>query len=119
MKRDFDLIRLILLDAEANAGLHRSPYTPDIPGYDFREINYNIKLSKDAGLLDVTHITYKPDGDDYLIKSLTYAGHDFIDQIRNDNVWTKTKKTLFDKIGTLTFEAIKTVSASIIKSLLE
>jgi len=119
MKRDFDLIRLILLEAEQNSAPGKSPYTPEIDGYDFQSINYNIKLMFDAGLVDVYHNTYKPNGDDYLIKSLTYEGHDFLDKIRSESVWNKTKNTIFDKVGSLTFEAIKTVSATIIKGLLE
>ena len=119
MKRDFDLIRLILLDAEVNSAPGKSFYTPKIEGYEFKDINYNIKLMSDAGLVDVFHNSYKPDGDDYLIKSLTYAGHDFIDKIRNETVWNKVKKTLLEKIGTLTIEGIKIISESVIKSLLE
>jgi DNA-binding transcriptional ArsR family regulator len=116
MKRDFDLIREILLDVEKNAK-YNEMYFPKIIGYTDDEINYNIKLLLDAGLVEM----YKEPKTVFyhnFIRSITYKGHEFLDSIRVDNIWVKTRKTALEKTGTLTFEIIKTVSSQIIKSLI-
>ncbi len=40
-------------------------------------------------------------------RSLTWGGHDFLDAIRNDDVWSKTKSTVQEKVGSATFEVVK------------
>lgn len=51
-----------------------------------------VKILADAGLLDSYEPTY---GDDriyaFSVGSLTWAGHDFLDKIRENTLWNRTK----------------------------
>lgn len=116
MKRDFDLIRKILLDVEENAE-HNDLYFPKIDDLDDEIIAYHIKLLGDAGLADIYNASSKS-SIDYRVQSLTYQGHEFLDQIRNPKVWEKTKQTVFTKIGSLTLDGLKEVSKYYITKLL-
>ncbi|MEJ0090413.1 MAG: DUF2513 domain-containing protein [Limisphaerales bacterium] len=86
MKRDMELVRLLLLQYEAE-----SP-PAELADYEQQEIIYNLVLMRDAGLIDA----YPLEGNDVLPRGfmnvrLTWAGHDFLDAARNDTVWNKAK----------------------------
>lgn len=49
---------------------------------------------------------------------LTWTGHEFLDAIRSDTVWNKTKQTFSSKGLDMTFDLIKTVAAGVTTSLL-
>lgn len=103
MKRDFDLIRELLLRVEED----RPP--DEIPGIDDATRIYHIRLLKQAGLVEA--IDYSTlSGPDFEISGLTWEGHDFLDQARNAAIWNKVKRTLK--------EQAVTVSLSVLKSLL-
>lgn len=105
MQRDMDLIRQLLLSAEAGP-----PY-PKIEGYTQDAIKYHQKLAIDAGLLegaiakDHTKPTEIPGA--VIIKGVTWAGHDFIDAIREDTKWNKVKGYVADAGKQLTIETAK------------
>lgn len=115
MKRDFDLIRDILLDVEENAKLNEWYYS-DL-GKDDNVVLYHYRLLSEAGFVNMKDMTTKS-GDDYRITGITYSGHEFLDQIRQKTVWEKTKKITIEKVGSLTFEAIKTISAEVIAKMI-
>jgi len=54
----------------------------------------------------------------FTARGLTFAGHEFLDAIRNDTVWNKTKETFKIKGLDMTFDLIKTVAGSVATSLL-
>lgn len=80
--------------------------------YDKHETYYHMQLLEDAGFIE-------PAGNQsgmersgiYAVIRVTNTGHDFIDAIREDNIWNKTKQ----KAGTYSLEIIKEVATSIIK----
>ncbi|MFM4928558.1 DUF2513 domain-containing protein [Aeromonas veronii] len=49
---------------------------------------------------------------------LTWAGHEFLDAIRSDTVWNKTKETFTTKGLDMTFDLIKTVAGGVATALL-
>jgi hypothetical protein len=92
VKRDLELIRLVLLDIEANNDPTRT-IAISMDGYTHEEVQYHIKLLKEAGYIvaqdrsTFTQMDYRP-------KSLTWAGHEFLDAARNDTVWRQVKVKL-------------------------
>ena len=44
------------------------------------------------------------------IESLTWEGHDFLDAIRSDTVWNKTKTLLKEKTLGMSFNIIKKIA---------
>ena len=47
---------------------------------------------------------------------LTYQGHQFLDEIRSDNVWNKTKETA-KSIGSFSVNTLSTIATGVITSL--
>ena len=115
MKRDFDLVREILLEAEAQDFKRTQPIAP--PGYTNEEIKYHVKIMVDGGLLQekqdpkIMHPALVFDG-------LTWEGHEFLDSIREENIWETVKKTLKDKSLGLSYEALKSVVVTSVKTAL-
>ena len=108
MKRDLELVREILLEVEkANAD-------PDewinlrIPDRAPALVSYHVKLLHDAGLLEATDLS-DLSGSCWAPRSLTWAGHEFLDAARNDTVWNKALSTLKDKAPSVPFEIVKAV----------
>ena len=87
MKRDMELIREILLRAEA-----AESFDPDfaIDGYTDEQIGYHQYLLIEADFangVDATNLdSVHPVGQ---ISSLTWAGHEFLDTARDPTIWSK------------------------------
>jgi hypothetical protein len=87
MKRDMDLIRMLLLQQEDGK---KPPGLDEYPG----EVQaYHAGLLIDAGLVEGQTA---PGGQGEIIGAvitrLTWAGHDFLDAARSDTVWNKAKE---------------------------
>lgn len=116
MKRDMDLVRSILLKIE------EQPYTGSfldvsVPGHTGEEISYHIMLLDEAGLIEAENVS-SSDGMDWKALRLTYAGHEFLDAARNDNVWSSAKEWVMASTGVLTLEALKVALPEVIKRIL-
>ena len=102
MKRDYELIRRILLEIENKEDFNRLK-SLEIEGYDQENVVYHSDLLKQAGLINAT-IYY---GDGWvMVDSLTWEGHEFLDQVRNEKVWKKTIAFIKDKGGTIPFDVL-------------
>ena len=105
MKRDMELIRMVMLAAEKT----KDPFElidPKIEGRSEEEISYHVALLDDAGLLhgqDRTAIGVFR----WSVGTLTWAGHEFVEVARDDDVW-KEALAITDKSGGGTsFELLK------------
>ena len=94
MKRDLELIRLLLLEVEKNENPTRA-VDVNIQGFAAVEIAYHLKLLRDAGFIVAkddsteTEMKYRP-------KSLTWDGHEFLGATRNNSVWRQVTVKLKD-----------------------
>lgn len=96
MRRDMDLIRLIMLKLES---WEKSPsaifVVQDIEadfaieGYSRDEIVYHYKLIADKGWIDTAGAMnhYR----NFTFRSLTSDGHDFVDSVRDEKIWALTR----------------------------
>lgn len=122
MKRDMDLIRELLLKLEAipmrqGDVFHIMPDDAEIrvEGFEPGAIEYNARLLVDAGLIDpgtsraMEGITFR---------SLTWAGHDFLDAIRDPEIWAKTKKGAA-AAGGFTMDLLRDLATGFIKKQVE
>jgi len=93
MKRDLDLIKLLL------RGLEGEDPKPDLGGFSRTQILYHYQLMKEAGLI-VARIVEDDNGQaiDLHVERLTNLGHDFLDASRSDTVWAKFKQAV-GKVG--------------------
>lgn len=90
MKLDKELVREILLSVEACEQTPDSWIDLEIEGYGDQEISYHVLLLHEAGFLKAQDLSSLADFD-WRPKRLTYRGHDFLDTVRDNEVWQRTK----------------------------
>lgn len=113
MKRDMDLIRKILLEAEQDNSDHGlSDFL--IPGFTQEQIGYHVYLLKNAGLVEgyIGFDNGSVNVGSYDINRMTFAGHDFLDAIRDDVVWTKRKEKVIEFGVGAFLELVKTLGVA-------
>ena len=119
MKRDMELVRKILFKIEEEY-IFTSILNLQIEGYSKEEVAYHCKLLYEAGMLDYYNATNTLNGlYAFYVKGLTWEGHDFLDKIRQDTIWNKTKETMTKKGLPMIIDVIKDVATGIISSMTE
>lgn len=118
MKRDMDLVRSILMKV---ADSDRPVTIEELADeeHDRQLVGYHISIMNDAGLIKAS--LRSADNDPYYfcsVSSLTWEGNDFLDIVRSDTVWEKTKSTISKTVGSTTFEIVKSVAAKISATML-
>lgn len=119
MKRDMDLVRLILLKIEEQ---HCSTALIDlaIEGYDLATVAYHCKMMNEVGLISsYKEMRYMSGQMDFAVGPLTWEGCDYLDRIRDDSIWGKTKDAITKKGLPLVFETIKTIANAFITATAE
>ncbi|MHB9881060.1 DUF2513 domain-containing protein [Pacificimonas sp. ICDLI1SI03] len=92
MKLDKDLVRDILLAVEADTDHPYKFFSLDFEGHSKREIAYHVMQLHEAGFLEAANLCHSgADGFDWQPKHLTYRGHEFLDSIRDPEIWQRTK----------------------------
>ena len=119
MKRDMDLVRKILLKIEEEY-ISTAIYDLSIDGYDMETVAYHCKILHEAGLVSDYGAQY---GDDEIyafgVGSLTWEGNEYLDKVRDDSIWNKTKEAITKKGLPMVFDTIKTISAAFITAAAE
>ncbi len=115
MKRDFDLIRQLLLEVEGDTSVDPSGYTED-------QVKYHKGLLVEAGLVEGmvkdSSRSYTEIPDLVVIKKLTWDGHEFLDQARQLTVWNRAKENLAKKGIELSLDALKAAMKAIITGMI-
>jgi len=117
-----DLVRELLLrieglniEAGSAAFLSASQEPLAIEGDDPDSIAYHVHLLMKAGYIDPT----KTQGaDSFGIRGLTWSGHDFLDSIRDPEIWRKTKEGA-EKAGGFTVSLLADLAKGLIKTQIE
>ena len=119
MKRDMDLVRLILLKIEeeykSTALINLS-----INGYDKDTVAYHCNILHEAGFVSNYNASYA-ENELYIfsVGALTWDGNDYLDKIRDNSTWKKIKDIIAQKGLPLVVETIKTVSNAFITAAAE
>jgi hypothetical protein len=128
MKRDMDLIRELLLRLEAlpipSIGykiIRSDEPEMQVEGYTVEQINYHLSLLEQANLinaagLDVLGMKVGPPGTPF--RSLSWAGHDFLDAMRSPDVWDRTK-TAAAAVGGFTVDLLVATAKSYLEARLK
>ena len=119
MKRDFELVRKLLFFFEEKAGPKSIPIPP-IEGYSEHEIMHHCVLLYDAGLLRCESVKSSSSGRviEVIPFDLTWDGHEFLDKIRSDTVWSRVKSQVEGKGVTLSFNLINELAKNAIFGML-
>lgn len=116
MRRDMDLLREILLFIE-NQDVNSNRYNPiTIEGHTALEILNHVQLMEQYGLLKDCSYDLSCNT---TVRTITWDGYDYLDKVRDNSVWKKTKDTIIQKGLPLIFDTIKTVSTAFITAAAE
>ncbi|MNP51307.1 hypothetical protein D3C76_1456130 [compost metagenome] len=85
--------------------------------YSKEVIVYTIERLDEAGFINVKFLRTLGGEDPFLITSLTWDGHQFLDNIRDDGVWKETKKVT-SKVASVSLGILSDVAASVLKKTL-
>lgn len=113
MKRNMDLVRSILLETEkADSSYDAGRLVCE--AYSIDEIYYHVELMQAHGLIDAV-IQKDWNGSVVLcrIEALTWDGCDYLDAIRDNGIWARTKKAVAETVGSTTMSAIKEIAVMI------
>lgn len=90
MRRDFDLMREVLLRADAATTYVDIPGTQDEAG---QKLFYNVTLLIENGYLEGVN-TGTTREDRWRLVGMTWKGHEFLDAVRSDEMWAYLKTKL-------------------------
>lgn len=121
MKLNPECIRDILLSVEDNTGFYDSLEYPEeinkcplLESYTDEEIRYHIRQCKKSYLIEVDeNLT-----GDMSISDLTPSGHEFLANIRADNIWNRTK-TIAEKVGSHSLDTLNKISVGVISEIIK
>lgn len=111
MKRDMDLVRGMLLAIEDD--VLRFGEGTDNGGLDAPDdvAEAHLRLLEQAGLVEVM---FRPQRGAVQVRGLTWEGHDFLDAVRDPEVWKRTKDGA-SKMGGWTFGLLKDLGTAYLK----
>lgn len=120
MKRDMDLIRKILFYIEENYVAGQGAINISIDGYSDGEIFEHCQLAYQDGLIqEPLYSSTLLAGCSCMVNNLTSSGYDFLDKIREDTIWNKTKAIMKEKGLPMVTGTIKTIATAIISAMAE
>lgn len=95
MKRDMDIVRQLLLRAEAAGGQTSVSGALE---------TYHVRLMIDAGLVDgcISEDVTSDAPQHSWIDGLTWSGHDFLDAARDEGLWQKARDKFLKPAGSWT-----------------
>lgn len=105
MTRDWEVIRVILSKVEENS--NNFNFCDTLEEEQKEQYVYHVELLIEAGMIKGKMKTYMSGEKDCNLDRLTWKGHDFLDAIRSDSIWDKTKNILKEKGLGMSFEIIK------------
>lgn len=119
MKLNNECVRDLMLFIEENIGLNESLSINNvkIKKYSLEDLIYTSKKLHEAGYINAEIEEYLDDDHSVYIYSLTWSGHKFLDNIRDNNVW-KTTKVIISKFSSVSLGIIENVSAQVITNLI-
>ena len=122
MKRDWDIIREIMLKVEELPNDHEMVKLTDFPDDQHFSAAYNAQLLVESGLVK-GHVIDEMGRDskpaNFFLQRLTWEGHELLDTIRSETVWSKTKESFLSRGLDMTFDLVKSVASDIATSLLK
>lgn len=125
MRLNPDCIRDILLTIEENVGprqylKYNKKFANEyelLKDYEYEEVIYHIEQCRLSGFF--THAdSFLSIKDGYNIHCLSPAGHQFIENIRSDTVWNRTKETA-KKVGSTSLDALTKIAINVVSSIIK
>ena len=123
MELNKDCVRDILLKCEEllqmnDDGTMNTLQSSDLhevlPNYDLSVIKYSVLKMEEAELINAKIISFDDSiVGEFLIFDITYFGHEFIEQIKDDNNWNKVKDVA-KKVGSSSIDILLQIAAGVL-----
>lgn len=117
MKLNYDCVRdiLLVLEEESDFGsivLFDSEHPHGLESkYSLNEVLYHLRFLNESDMLYKAKIySYG-----YAVQDLSPAGHKFLEEIRSNTNWNKTK-SIASQVGVSTLDSLKTIASSLATS---
>lgn len=117
MKRDMDLVRDLLLQIEAKDDGTLQLVEIDKKNWAEAQVAEHRFLLIECGFINGVDFT-SHEGREYKPQRLTFAGHDFLDSIRDSEIWAETKAGAH-AAGGWTVELLGEIAKGLIKNKIE
>ena len=115
MKRNPDLERQILPTIEADTDDPMAAVSLEgLSEYADREQAYHVLLLHEAGLVDAIDAS-SMSGIDWIPTRLTMAGHQYLETIRDPEVWRQTKESA-EKIGSFSLDVLSALAKGFLRT---
>ena len=113
MKLLHDCVRDVMLDVEDNLKDGDSISSDDIYNrlnkYAQEDVDYTCKKLSEANYLNIIPCITG----EILVTGISYSGHQFLDTIRDSNIWRETKSTV-SKLASVSLPIIQQVASQLI-----
>lgn len=125
MELNKDCVRDVLLSCEELLKMDEEGYMNSLsheeleqvlPNYKTEDIIYTVVKLKEAGFLDVK--VTRASGNilvDVRINDITFTGHEFLNNIRDDNNWKKVK-AIAKSVGAFSINMIAQIAVGVIQT---
>ena len=92
----------------------------DFPSEQAYEYSYHVEILIGAGLVHGQMAkTLGPGPYNFIAQRLTWDGHEFVNAIRNDTVWSRTKESFKESGISMTFDLVRRAATDIASSYLK
>lgn len=118
MKLKHDCVRKTMLYLEKNLELNDliMDYQIEIEKFSKEDITYTISKLAEAGYINAKTFGYD-NLINYGISSITWNGHEFLDNIRDNNVWKNTKQIL-SSFSSTSLRMIENIASQVITNII-
>jgi hypothetical protein len=117
MKLQPDLVRHLLLWAEENLPIASGKLSfPVIEGYSEEEVAYHCLQAAEAGFIDtIDYQTFQHSFQQRIPRRLTYEGHKYLEQIRDEKIWAQAKEGA-KKLGSFGLDTLGKLAVGFIET---
>lgn len=113
VKRDMELFRAILLKIE-DEGSSALRHVPELPGHEHQEVVEHVRMGIEAGFFEAIDATTLK-ARDYMQIRLTWRGHEFLEKVRDPEIWRQTKSAAA-KIGNRSIAVLGELAVGFVKA---
>lgn len=117
MRLEKELVRRILLAIEASDASPYDGVALEIDGWTQEQIAYHVMLLAEANYLIAEDLGGIGDDLAWEAQRLTYAGHEFLDTIRDAEVWRRTKDAA-GKMGGVSLQVMVEIGKAFAKQVI-
>lgn len=85
--------------------------------YELDELIYTAQKLKEAGFINGSSSINYDQFTDFIVESITWDGHKFLDTVRDNKVWSDTKK-ITSKFSSVSLSLVETVASTVISQII-